>query len=143
MLAACSSAAPNNSVRYQSYTYNCCVELSATEVWHPGQHLTLHWTAQTTTTSDATAHPVVLKLTLTGPFATIDQLKTAISQNTKPIGVRTIDAPAVTVTDQTGGSPAGELDLPSDLPVGFYNLGTQTASGGFSAGGGAIIQILP
>jgi hypothetical protein len=144
ILTACTAVASKNAIRYSAYTYSCCVEVSASEViWHPGQRLTLHWTAQPTTTTNASPSAVVLGLTLTGPFSTVDQLKAAISRGTKPAGVRTIDAPAVTVTDQTGGSPASELDLPSDLPAGYYNLGARTASGRSSAGGGAIIQILP
>jgi hypothetical protein len=143
LLTAC-TAASTNTVRYPAYTYSCCIEVNASEiVWHPGQHLTLHWKPQPTTTNEATPYAVVLTLTLTGPFTTVDQLKTTISQNSKPSGVRTIAAPVVTVTDQTGGSPASELDLPPDLPAGYYNLGTGIASGGSSAEAGAVIQILP
>jgi hypothetical protein len=144
LLTACAAAASTNTVRYPAYTYSCCTEVSASEiVWHPGQHLSLHWQPQPTTTNEATPYAVVLTLTLTGPFTTVEQLKTAMSQNRKPSGVRTVAAPVVTVTDQTGGSPASELDLPPDLPGGYYNLSTGIASGGSSAGGGAVIQILP
>lgn len=143
VLTSCSPSSSVSTISYPAYTYNCCAEITAITIWQPGQHLTLHWTSQLTKTTNATPYTVTLRLTLTGPFNTVDQLKTAMSKSSKPVGVRAIEAPALTVTDFTGGSPASELDLPADLPPGYYNLDAVSASGGSSAGGGAIIQISP
>ena len=143
LLAACSPSSSVNAITYPAYSYACCTEITAITIWQPGQHVTLHWMAQPSKTTDVTPHAVVLSLTLTGPFSTVDQLKSAMTGGSKPPGVRTISAPDVRVTQFTGGTPASELDLPASLPPGYYNLDTVTASGGSSAGGGAIIQIAP
>ena len=141
VLTSCSSSSSVSTLSYPAYTYTCCAEITAITIWQPGQHLTLHWASQLTKTTDVTPHAVVLRLTLTGPFNTVDQLKTDINTGTRPPGVRSIKAPDLSVTDFTGGTPASELDLPADLQPGYYNLDTLTASGGSSAGGGAVIEI--
>lgn len=142
VLSACSSAT-GTIIRYPAYTYGCCVEITSVTIWHAGDHVTLHWTSRPISTTDSTPYSVTLRLTLTGPFSTVDQLKSAMSKSSKPAGVRTVEAPALDVTDFTGGSPASELALPADLPPGYYNLDALTATGGSSEGGGAIIQISP
>ncbi|HXN57078.1 MAG TPA: hypothetical protein VN912_00660 [Candidatus Angelobacter sp.] len=81
-------------------------------------------------------------MSLTGPFPTIDALKQATSQGVRPAGVTTINAAPITVNDRDVVTPVSELDLPSDLAHGWYNLATQASSAGLSAGGGAIINVI-
>jgi hypothetical protein len=85
----------------------------------------------------------VLSLNLTGPFANVDALKQAISQGSKPAGVRTISAAPVFANDKVVELPASQLYLPADLLPGFYNLATQTAEAGQSWGGGAVVKVIP
>lgn len=128
---------------YGAHSYSCCAETVGTTWWHAGQNLTLHW--QSTPpyrTTDPTAHPLVLSLSLTGPFASIDALKQATSQGLKPAGVRTISAAPVSATDRMVEPPVSQLELPADLPPGFYNLATQTTEGGQSSGGGAVVKVI-
>lgn len=143
LLAACSPSQSDNGVRYQTYRYSCCAEIGqATTTFHSGQHVTLHWRSQPgQLTSDSTAHAVSLNITVTGPFGTVNQLKQAISAGSTPAGVRSIKVSSPPITDRTGGSPATELDLPADLAPGYYNLGSQEASGGGSSGGATIVVI--
>jgi hypothetical protein len=143
IISACSGQA-NSGITYATYTYGCCSENTGNMTWHAGQHVTLHWEAKTgTMTADATTHQIVLSAVLTGPFTTVDALKQATSQGQNRAGVRTISAAPVTVNDRTVATPASDLQLPSDLPPGYYNLDTRTAEGGQSAGGGAIVVVAP
>jgi hypothetical protein len=141
-LSACTGPPQPGSLTYTTYSYHCCPEITGSDTWHPGQHVTLHWLAETGRTTDTSPHPIVLSVSLTGPFPSVDALKQAITQGSKPAGVRTINAAPISTTDRTLGEPASELDLPSDLPPGYYNLGTQTSSAGLSAGGGAVISVI-
>lgn len=141
-LAACGSTNPYEGSRYATYGYNCCAEITAETSWHAGQHLTLHWTAIAgQPTPDRTAHAMKLHIRLTGPFATVDALKQANGQGRTPAGVRSIDATTPSVTDRTGGTPASELDLPPDLPAGYYNLETSVSSDCCSTGGATVVTI--
>ena len=143
LLSACVGPAPP-PVTYAVHSYGCCTEITGNDTWHAGQRLTLHWTQQSPgTTTDANPQQVVLSASLTGPFATVDGLKQATSQGTKPAGVRTIDAASVTVSDRDVVTPASQLNLPADLPPGYYNLATQAATAGGSSGGGAVIVVVP
>lgn len=141
MLAGCPSPAPASGVTYATYTYNCCAEISAGMTsWHPGQHVILHWTAAAgPQTTHKAPRALTLRVTLIGPFASVDALKQAISQRQIPPGVRSIDAATPAVTDRTGGTP--ELDLPADLPAGYYNLDMLIGSGGNTSGAATIITI--
>ena len=122
------SACGEQPAIYGAHSYNCCTENTGNLTWHAGQRVTLHW--QPTPpgrTTDPNPRQIVLSLSLTGPFATVDALKQATSQGLKPAGVRTVSAAPVSVDDRIVLSPISQLDLPADLPPGYYNLATQAA----------------
>jgi len=127
---------------YAAHSYNCCTENTGNLTWHAGQSVALHWqTTPAAMTTDSNKHTIVLSVSLTGPFATVDALKQPTSPGSKPPGVRTVNAAPVSVDDRTFLTPMSQLDLPADLPPGYYNLATQVAQGTRSAGGGAIVIV--
>src|SRR5713101_2437211 len=120
---------------YGAHSYSCCAEIAANPTWHAGQSLTLHWQPTPPVgTTDANPHQIVLSLSLTGPFASVDALKEAISRGSKPAGVTTVSAAPVSANDRTLEVLASQLDLPTDLPPGYYNLATRAAEAGQSWG---------
>jgi hypothetical protein len=142
-LSACAGQPATSGAIYGSHSYTCCVENTGTLSWHAGQHVTLHW--QPTPpgrTTDPNPHQIVLSVSLTGPYPTIDALKQATSKGVRLAGVTTINAAPLKVNDRDVLAPASELDLPSDLAHGYYNLATQAATAGLSAGGGAIVTVV-
>jgi hypothetical protein len=131
-------------VFYAAHSYNCCIENTGNLTWHAGEKVTLTW--QPTPggmTTDSTKHTIVLSVSLTGPFATVDALKQATTQGSKPPGVRTVNAAPVSVDDRTLLTPVSQLDLPADLPPGYYNLAQEAAQGSGSTSGGAIVIVAP
>jgi hypothetical protein len=145
VLSACTGPPPANpGLTYGVHSYSCCAENTGNTTWHAGQNLSLHWQPDTPgSTTDASPRQIVLSVSLTGPFATVDALKQAISHGSKPAGVRTLNAPAVSVTDRSVETPASQLDLPADLPPGYYNLASQAAEDGNSWGGSAVVVVVP
>jgi hypothetical protein len=138
------SACAEQPAIYGAYSYSCCAETIGTTWFHAGQNLTLHWQQMPPyLTTNATPHPLVLSLSLTGPFANVDTLKLAISQGSKTAGVRTITATPVSANDRSVEAPASQLQLPVDLPPGFYNLVAQIVDAGQSSGGGSIVKVIP
>ena len=110
------SACREQPAFYGSHSYSCCTENTGNLIWQAGQRVTLHW--QPTPpgrTTDPNPRQIILSVSLTGPFVSIDALKQATSL----------------------------LDLPTDLPPGYYNLATQAAEAGGSVGGGAIVVVVP
>jgi hypothetical protein len=129
---------------YAAHSYNCCIENTGNLTWHAGEKVTLTWqSTPAAMTTDSNPHTILLSVSLTGPFATVDALKQATTQGLKPAGVRTINAAPVSVNDRTFLTPVSQLDLPADLPPGYYNLAQQVAQGSGSASGGAIVIIAP
>lgn len=143
LLTACTGPPPPGSFTYTTNSYSCCAEITGNDSWHAGQAITLHWVLHQGTTTDANTHQIVLSVSLTGPFASVDALKQATSQGLKPAGVRTISAAPISTTDRTVGDPVSQLNLPADLPPGYYNLDTKETTAGGSAGGGAVIRVGP
>ena len=94
-------------------------------------------------TTDSNRHQIVLSVSLTGPFASVDALKQATNQGLKPAGVRTVSATPVSADNRAFQTPTSQLNLPTDLPPGYYNLATQAAEGGGSQGGAAIVIVAP
>jgi len=138
------SACGEQPAFYGSHSYSCCTENTGNLIWPAGERVTLHW--QPTPpgrTTDPNPRQIILSVSLTGPFTSIDALKQATSQGLKPTGVRTITAAPVTVNDRVVLSTISQLDLPTDLPPGYYNLATQAAEAGGSVGGGAIVVVVP
>jgi len=82
LLPACSGPTNDRPI-YGTHSYSCCTEITANPSWLAGQHVTLHWQpTPPATTTDPTTHQIVLTLSLTGPFPTVDTLKQATSSGT-------------------------------------------------------------
>ena len=123
----------------------CCPEVhNPNPTWYASQSIILRWQpTPPVQTTDPTRHPIVFTVSLTGPFATVDALKQATSTGSKPAAVRTINAPPVSANDKRVEAPVSQLDLPADLPPGYYNLATRAAEGGYSSGGDAVVVVAP
>jgi hypothetical protein len=93
-------------------------------------------------TTDPNPRQIVLSVSLTGPFLSVDALKQATTQGVRPSGATTITAAPITVNDRNVVAPSSDLNLPLDLPPGFYNLETQAVSGGSSSGGGTVVHVI-
>jgi hypothetical protein len=142
ILAACGSTPATTGGSYPTYAYTCCTELTEITVWQPGQQVILHWQSQAFGSSTSPLpQPVTLRLTLTGPFGSVEALKAAIARNQLPSGVRSISANTPRVTDRTGGTPASELNLPGNLLPGYYNLEAGVSVEGNSASGSSVVTI--
>jgi|ERR1700694_3288347 len=138
------SACGEQPALYGAHSYKCCTENTGNLTWHAGQSVALHWeSTPAAMTTDSNPHTIVLSVSLTGPFASVDALKQAITQGLKPAGVRTVRAAPLSVNDRTFSTPVSQLDLPADLPPGYYNLATQTAAADGSASGGIVVIVAP
>jgi hypothetical protein len=141
-LSACFGQPANSDATYGSHSYMCCLENTILS-WHAGQRVILHWQATPPQrTTDPKPHEIVLTISLTGPFPSVEALKQATSQGVRPPGVTTTNAAPIKVNDRDVVSPASELDLPSDLAHGYYNLATEAVEAGQSARGGAVINVV-
>lgn len=143
-LAACATVPPATSgVNYQTFRYSCCQGGETQNAWHPGERYTLQWTAVPSgTTSVAAARPIVLRTRLTGPFATATDLKNTLASGASTGGTRSVDGIPLQIDDRTESGVTSVIQLPADLPPGYYNLDLTTDFGGGNrAGGGAIIVV--
>jgi hypothetical protein len=140
---AASACAERPPAIYGSHSYQCCVEISANTTWHAGDKVALRW--QPTPpgrTTDANPKQIILSVSLTGPFASVEALKQATSQGLKPAVVRTINAAPLSVNDRVVVSAISQLDLPADLPPGYYNLATNASVASQSWGGSAVVMVV-
>lgn len=137
------SACAEQPAIYGSHSYQCCIEIGPNTTWHAGEEVSLHW--QPTPpgrTTEANPQQIVLSVSLTGPFASVDALKKETSQGLKPAGVRSINATPVSVNDRRVVSPISQLDLPADLLPGYYNLATSASVASQSWGGSAVVVVV-
>ena len=76
IVVACSSS-PTVAVRYAQFQFTCCANAEAlTHAWHPGQVVTLQWSAESAGMSAADVqHPITLSAVFTGPYASVAALK--------------------------------------------------------------------
>ncbi|MDQ6856663.1 MAG: hypothetical protein M3Z57_06275 [Candidatus Dormibacteraeota bacterium] len=133
-LAGCSSAPLATFTRYQ---YTCCDAADVVSVWHPGQTLTVHWTAHSVVTTDSTTRTVSLTVALRGPYRDVNSLKQGGDASTSLAG-----AP-LTASDGTPSSPVSVIVLPPSLATGFYNLTETVSSTSGSSSGSSVVQVAP
>jgi hypothetical protein len=135
---ACSCGTSNvpAAVSYTQYTVTCCQNGDVNQLYHPGEALVVHWIVSPgpRTASDV-ATTLTLSATLQGAYASVTTLKSGASS------AYTLRAPAVTTTDRSPAAPTSVIQLPQDLPPGYYNLMTKVAMPDYSAGGGSVIQV--
>jgi hypothetical protein len=133
-LAGCSSAPP---VTFSRYQYSCCDASDVQRVWHPGETLTMHWTAQSAVTTDSTTQMLTLTASLSGPYADVNAVKGGGAAST------TLRAAPLSVSNATASSPVSVIALPAGLAPGFYDLTGTVAAPGSQSGGSSIIQVAP
>jgi methionine-rich copper-binding protein CopC len=136
-LASGCEAASVPAVTYAHYTVTCCQSSDVNQLYHPGEALVVHWivSPSTRTASDA-AITLTLSVTLQGAYASVPTLK---------IGgpaAYTLHAAEVTTTDRSPTAPTSVIQLPADLPPGYYNLATKVAMpDDNSVGGASVVQV--
>jgi hypothetical protein len=136
-VVGCSPSGPTAAVSFEQFQFTCCANSQAlTHSWHPGQVITLQWSAQSagTTATDA-QHPIALTAIFTGPYASVAALKARGPHSA------TLLSSALHVTDRTAGSALSTITLPLDLAAGWYDLVTSSQSAGGSTGGATVIQV--
>lgn len=138
-VVGCSPSGATGSVGYAQFQFMCCANSEAlTHAWHPGQVITLQWSAESTgvTATDA-RNPITLSAIVTGPYTSVAALKAGGTH------AQTLVAPPMRVTDRTSENAFSTIALPFDLPAGWYDLVTAIKSAGGSVGGATVIQVLP
>ena len=137
VVAGCSACSSTVAVSYERFQFTCCANSAAlTHAWHPGQVITLQWSAESVgMTADDSQHPITLTAILTGPYASVASLKAGGTHS------ETLLASPMRVTDRTASSADSQIALPLDLAPGWYNLVTTIKSPGGSTSGATVIQV--
>jgi hypothetical protein len=135
-LASGCGAASVPAVTYAQYAVTCCQSSDVNQLYHPGEALVVHWivSPSTRTASDA-ATTLTLSVTLQGAYASVTTLKSGAA------AAYTLRAATVTTTDRSPTAPSSVIQLPADLPPGYYNLVMKVAMPGNSAGGASVVQV--
>ncbi|GGM56393.1 hypothetical protein ACFFX1_29475 [Dactylosporangium sucinum] len=123
-------------------TYTCCEAADIDRDYQPGQTLTVHWTVVPgTLTAGGPAHEVELNARLTGPYATVSDLKTASGNDLE--GGSTFTADPVRPSGQAGEQPVSSILIPLTAAAGYYDLITSVSGPPGSYGGASIIRVIP
>ncbi|NES29193.1 hypothetical protein GCE86_18395 [Micromonospora terminaliae] len=125
-------------------SYRCCEAQDIERPYQPGQTLTVHWTVESPD-GPGGGHPQVeLTARLTGPFATVSDLKAATEANPNAPGPVTFAAAPVRPSGLPDERPVSSVVIGPDARPGYYNLVTSVVDGGNTAsGGGSIVRVVP
>jgi len=122
-------------VSYEHFRFTCCAN-DLQQAWHPGEGIPLQWTAVSAgRNADRMGHPITLTAVLTGPYASVAILKGGGAYT------RSLAAQPLTVSDRMSGGPVSSIDLPLDLPEGWYNLDFTTNFAEGKVGGATVVQV--
>jgi hypothetical protein len=119
---------------HRVYAYQAILSESP---WHPGTTITVEWTVQDQGLVPS-AHAVRLSLdvSMTGRFASVDDLKSAPSS--KPVVVST---PTIGTDDWSGVAFTTQLTLPRDLEPGLYNVVQRVSQTGGAESAGTVVTV--
>jgi hypothetical protein len=143
LAAGCGASA--SSITYEHYTVSCCQISKDLQPYQAGGTLIVHWLVWPSgRTSSRAATQLALTATLEGPYASATDLK---SGPPAPLGngtptAYTLHAPAITTTDRVSSVPLGAIQLPADLPPGYYDLVTEVAGPDFTTSGYSMVQVI-
>ena len=122
----------------------CCQSADVNQLYHPGEALVVHWmVVPATRTASDVATTLTLSVTLEGAYASVSALKSGaplpVRNGTPP--AYTLRAATVMTTDRSPTAPTSVIQLPADLPPGYYNLVTGVAAPDTRQEGAGIIQV--
>jgi hypothetical protein len=137
ILAGCSQSSPPVAVGYEQFQFICCANAEVlTHAWHPGQVITLQWSAESAGMTAADSQvPITLTAIFTGPYASVAALKAGRTH------AATLVASPIHVTDRTSDGAISTIALPLDMAAGWYSLATSSKSAGGSVGSATVIQV--
>ncbi|MEV6812553.1 hypothetical protein [Micromonospora sp. NPDC051296] len=143
LLAACVTG-PSEVPARSSVTYTCCETADVETLYEPGQTFILHWIVELLDEPPATTPPQVeLNAHLTGPFATVDELK-AVAMGTKNVsGLVTLTAEPVRPAGTPDERPVSTIVIDPSAKPGYYNLVSSVVDRGSTVSGESIIQVVP
>ncbi|HEY6470993.1 MAG TPA: hypothetical protein VI434_14630 [Candidatus Dormibacteraeota bacterium] len=133
----CSSPNAGPAVEHEQFSFSCCAGLDAAPVAHAGETLTFRWNVETIGVSpDSLGSAVTLTAVLTGPYGSVALVKTGGDHS------ETISAAAIHATTEAPGDPVSTIDIPSDLPPGWYNVTFATRyQSGSRVSSGTVIEV--
>lgn len=104
--------------------------------------MTIRWTVVPAAPDTGTpATNATLTARLTGPYATVADLKTAGSPGQVAAGAFTVTADPVRPNGHAGEQPVSVIQIPPTAPAGLYNLTHAVDQPGGSAGGSTVIRV--
>ena len=134
-VTGCSSNGGGGASGPPLQTYSCCSSSDILTVRHPGDTLTLHWVATPAGPStNGKVSSVRLEASLSGPFASVSQLKASATAGT-------VKAPVVVTTDRLGDAPVSVIVIPKDAQAGAYNLSWTINESGGQVSADSVIQV--
>jgi hypothetical protein len=143
LLAAC-GAEPSGPVGEAPVTYSCCADLDVDRPYQPGQTLTVHWTVEPSDHPGGTVPQVELTARLTGPFATVGDLKAATEGAQTASGLVTFAAAPVRPSGTPDERPVSTIVIGQEAEPGYFHLVTSLVDDDNTASGGAsIVQVVP
>jgi hypothetical protein len=118
-------------------TYTCCEAADVEMPYQPGQTMTVHWIVQTPEEPVSGPPAVELTASLTGPYASADDLKGGTA------GAATYTAAAVRPSGAPDEQPVSTIVIGADAQPGLYNLVTSANQGGATSGGSSVVRVDP
>ncbi|MEU4777768.1 hypothetical protein [Micromonospora sp. NPDC023633] len=143
LLAACATE-PSGPATTASVIYTCCEAPDVDRLYQPGQTLTLHWTVESPEEPGRTPPQVELTARLTGPFATVGDVKAATEGTPTVPGLVTFTATPVRPSGMPDERPLSTIVIGPDAKPGYYNLVTSVVGDDNTASsGGSIVRVAP
>lgn len=145
------TVAPSANGSPVTFAYSCCRTVLVDTVYHPGSAIRVQWTRSTQAPSSAPALRITLSVALSGPFKSVELLKTSIGGPHPRKPPVTASAAPIRLSSEVAANPVSVLRIPRSAAPGYYNLAFTAATGDHggdgpsvdSLGGASIIRVAP
>lgn len=120
--------------------YSCCLAEDVNREYRPGETLTAHWIVSGNRINSGEPVPhIELDAHLSGPFATIEELKASSAADRAVVAFA---AEPVAPSGLAGEQPVSVIAIPTTARPGYYNLVTAVREPGGSVSAGSVIRVV-
>jgi hypothetical protein len=122
--------------------YTCCGATDVEKLYEPGETLTVQWTVKAPDGPVVAPPQVELTARLTGPYDTVDKLKTSEADTKAAAGDVAFAAAPIRPAGTPDERPVSKMVISPAAEPGYYNLITSVRQDHSTSSGASIIRVV-
>jgi hypothetical protein len=135
------SEAQSNRTSRATFSYTCCRTSLTGTVYKPGQTIDVRWISKSNGPREEPVVTIVLKASITGPYRSIESLKSSTARLRPILGTVNASAVPIRISNLSRANPLSRISIPKRASSGYYELTDTVSQGSVKSSGGVILRV--